>query len=158
MAASVTIRRAKEADAGGVLRCLQDAFEPYRSQYVAAGFTDTTLTPETLRQRMQQMTVLVARTAEGECIGTVAWSASGVEGHIRGMAVRPQWQGAGVAADLLAAAENDLRRHGCRRITLDTTAPLERAIAFYVRHGFQPSGKVGDFFGMPLYEYAKILA
>ena len=65
--------------------------------------------------------------------------------------------GVGVAAQLLAAAESELRSRNCRRITLDTTAPLERAIRFYEKHGYRRSGKVGDFFGMPLYEFVKNL-
>src|SRR5207248_9637554 len=78
------------------------------------------------------------------------------EGHIRGMAVHPDWQGQrGVAHSLLAAAEEHLRAAGCKRASLDTTAPLERDIRFYTNHGYRASGKVGDFFGMPLYEYVK---
>jgi GNAT superfamily N-acetyltransferase len=72
--------------------------------------------------------------------------------------VRAEWQGSGVAAQLLAAAESVLATRGCRRVTLDTTAPLARAIAFYGRHGYAPTGRAQDFFGMPLYEYAKELS
>ena len=31
------------------------------------------------------------------------------------------------------------------------------AIRFYERNGYVASGRVGDFFGMPLYEYLKPL-
>jgi ribosomal protein S18 acetylase RimI-like enzyme len=58
---------------------------------------------------------------------------------------------------LLLAAETTLKMQGCTRITLDTTSPLEPAIRFYTRHGYLRSGRVGDFFGMPLYEFAKQL-
>ena len=73
------------------------------------------------------------------------------------MAVRPTWQGTGVAQRLLDAALADLRARGCARVTLDTTEPLRRAIRFYERNGFRPTGVVGDFFGMPLFEYARAL-
>ena len=43
------------------------------------------------------------------------------------------------------------------RQCLDTTEPLQRAVRFYLRHGFRASGRVTDFFGMPLFEYLKIL-
>jgi GNAT superfamily N-acetyltransferase len=118
------------------------------------------------------------------------------EGHIRGMAVLPSWQGLrvrvsrntelpvlpeersdeapvfaepqaspelaegvveGTAAELLHAAERYLRSQRCTRVTLDTTAPLQRAIRFYERNGYRASGRVIDFFGMPLYEYVKDL-
>jgi GNAT superfamily N-acetyltransferase len=73
------------------------------------------------------------------------------------MEVRPEWQGSGVAQQLLASAEAELRSAGCKVITLDTTEPLQRATRFYQRNGFRPSGKVSSFFGMPLIEYMKSL-
>jgi putative acetyltransferase len=94
----------------------------------------------------------------GDIVGTVACNmVSPQEGHLRGMAVLEAWQGAGVAQQLLEHAETELRLQGCARITLDTTEPLKRAICFYERNGFRLSGRVTDFFGMPLYEYLKSL-
>jgi ribosomal protein S18 acetylase RimI-like enzyme len=154
--ADVVVRKATQADAEGILACLTEAFAPFRSQYTPAAFADTVLTAETLRERFDSMTILVAEAACAEMAGTIAAGVSAErEGHLRGMAVRAAWQGSGVAAQLLAAAESALGAQGCRRVTLDTTAPLTRAIAFYRRHGYTPTGQVQDFFGMPLYEYAK---
>ena len=134
------------------------AFEPYREEYTREGFADTVLNSETLARRLGQMTVFVAVGEAGEIAGTIGCAAvSDFEGHIRGMAVQPDWQGRGVADRLLAAAESDLRARGCRRASLDTTEPLKRAIRFYERNGYVASGRVGDFFGMPLYEYLKPL-
>jgi GNAT superfamily N-acetyltransferase len=102
------------------------------------------------------MAVFVAVTLAGEIVGTIGCAAvSPEEGHIRGMAVLPGWQGAGLARELLQTAESELRVQGCRRITLDTTQPLERAMRFYEKNGYRRSGKVSDFFGMPLFEYVK---
>jgi hypothetical protein len=42
-------------------------------------------------------------------------------------------------------------------VTLDTTAPLVRAIRFYERNGYARSGAVSNFYGMQLYEYRKVL-
>ena len=74
------------------------------------------------------------------------------------MAVLPAHAGTGVAEQLLTAAERALRERGCVRVSLDTTEPLRRAIRFYEKHGYRPSGRVSDFFGMPLVEYVKELA
>ena len=155
-----SIRRATLDDAAGILECLRLAFEPYRDKYSAEGFRDTVLTAETLATRLKTMCVFVAITPRNEIIGTIGCAPIPKnigEGHIRGMAVRPEWQGMkhGVAGHLLATAEQHLRREGCKRVSLDTTAPLERAIRFYRKHGYRASGKVGDFFGMPLHEYLK---
>jgi ribosomal protein S18 acetylase RimI-like enzyme len=66
--------------------------------------------------------------------------------------------GPSVAEQLLAAVESELRVRKCSRISLDTTAPLLSAIRFYEKNGFRRSGKIGDFFGMPLIEYVKDLS
>jgi len=153
-----SINRASAEDSAGILECLHRAFEPYRKNYTGEGFLDTVLTPETLAQRLQTMAIFVARDASGAIVGTIGCNCvDDDEGHIRGMAVLEPWQGCGVALELLDAAESELRKLGCRRATLDTTQPLQRAISFYKKHGYRPTGKVGDFFGMPLYEYAKHL-
>ncbi len=153
-----SIRRATTADADGILGCLQAAFEPYRARYTPDAFSDTVLTAVTIQLRLATMAIFVAVTPVGEIVGTIGCGVvSPEEGHIRGMAVLPQWQGGGLAEQLLQAAESELRAQGCRRVTLDTTQPLERAMRFYEKHGYRRSGKVSDFFGMPLVEYAKPL-
>jgi ribosomal protein S18 acetylase RimI-like enzyme len=152
----VLIRRAELSDCDGVLACLKAAFAPYENRYTPAGYEDTVLTRETLRRRLQEMVVFVAESKSAEIVGTIACSVlSGGEGHLRGMAVRPEWQGLGIARELLERAESELCMRQCTRITLDTTEPLRRAIAFYERNGFRATGRVSDFFGMSLFEYEK---
>jgi GNAT superfamily N-acetyltransferase len=154
-----TIRKATECDASQILECLRAAFEPYRNFYSPEAFADTTLTPDTLRNRLSTMCILVATTEPGEVIGTVAYSViDRTDGHIRGMAVLPAWQGCAVAEQLLAAVEYELRARKCSRISLDTTEPLRTAIRFYEKKGFRRSGRIGDFFGMPLIEYVRDLS
>ncbi len=152
------VRQATPDDAAAILECLRLAFEPYREYYTPEAFADTTLTPETIRSRMAAMTILVATSTSAEIVGTIAFAVVGQhQGHLRGMAVRPEWQGQEIAESLLSAAEAGLRSLSCRRITLDTTAPLERAMRFYEKRGYRRSGAVADFFGMPLFEYDKLL-
>ncbi len=151
------IRKATAADRGGILQCLHAAFEPYRAAYTPEAYGDTTLDEESIADRLAKMTVLVA-AEDDAVVGTIAWSrVEAQEAHIRGMAVLPRYLGSGVAVQLLEAAEAQARASGCTRVTLDTTAPLQRAIRFYERHGYRPTGKVADFFGMPLYQYHKAL-
>ena len=153
-----TVRRATHSDADGILACLRSAFAPFESSYTAAGYEDTVLTGESLESRFVAMSLFVAANESGEVIGTIGCVPAGSgEGHLRGMAVLPEWQGTGVAEQLLERTESELRDLGCVRVTLDTTAPLARAVRFYRRNGYQPTGRVTDFFGMPLFEYAKRL-
>jgi ribosomal protein S18 acetylase RimI-like enzyme len=153
----VGIRRAIPADADEILHVLHATFESYRSNYTHEAFHDTVLTAETVGPRMQSMHVFVAVSGT-DIVGTIACArVDPQEGHLRGMAVLPTHQGSGLAARLLKAAEDDLAEQGCSRITLDTTLPLQRAIRFYETNGYRRSGKIGEFFGMPLYEYVKDL-
>lgn len=158
MGSSVLIRRATPNDVQTVLECLRSAFEPYQDRYTPDAYRDTTLTAETIGERMATMSVLVAVASDGQVVGTIASVITdpGV-GHLRGMAVLPAWQGAGVAALLLEAAERELRAKSCSVVTLDTTEPLRRATRFYVKHGYRASGRVSDFYGMPIFEYVKEL-
>ena len=151
------IRRAQEADADAILQCLAVAFAPYRERYTPAAFADTVLDPSTLRARMQKMHILVA-VSDGQIVGTVAGSTDDRgEGHLRGMAVLPEFHGTGIASRLLLAIEERLQAQGCTKVSLDTTLPLQAAIKFYENHGYSRSGTVRDFFGMPLIEYVKSL-
>jgi L-methionine (R)-S-oxide reductase len=151
-----SIRKATTDDCHGILECLASAFAPFRDSYTPKGFLDTVLSPETVQQRLRDMAIFVAVRNDGSVIGTVAYKVEHAgEGHLRGMAVSPEWQGSHVAAELLARAEDELRNAGCSTITLDTTQPLRRAVRFYEKHGFQATGRIGDFFGMPLFEYRK---
>lgn len=153
-----SIRQAIGEDSLGILDCLWASFEDYRADYTPNGFADTVLTARTVQERMAGMCIFVAISSAGEVIGTIGCSVAGTgEGHVRGMAVRPRWQGLGVAAQLLKSAQLELSGRGCSRITLDTTDPLKRAMHFYEKNGFRRSGEIGDFFGMRLIEYVKPL-
>ena len=130
MAAPVEIRRATDADAAGIASCLDRAFDAYRPHYPDDGYRDSVPDEDSVRRRLRSMTLFVA-TSSGEIVGTVSCdiSAPGV-GHLRGMAVLPGWQGQGVAS----ARDPLLRARGLSRV-----------------------GRVGDFFGMPLFEYVKTI-
>lgn len=152
----VSIRTATDDDCRGILECLALAFAPYQQSYTGEAFLDTVLTPETVHQRLAHMSVFVAIHGANRVVGTIGCKALAEgEGHIRGMAVIPEWQGSGVSTRLLAKAEAALRKAGCGIVTLDTTEPLNRAVQFYKKNGFRPTGKVSSFFGMPLFEYRK---
>ena len=154
----ITIRPGLEGDLPGIVACLAAAFEPYRGSYTEGGFRDTVPSIQSAAERYKKMSFLVAELEPAQIIGTIAYQALGSgEGHLRSMAVVPEYQGRGVASRLLGAAQERLRVAGCSRVTLDTTRPLIKAVKFYERHGYRASGTVGDFFGMPLFQYAKYL-
>jgi len=108
---------------------------------------------------MKEMIIYIAVDKKQNIIGTIRWQKiNDKEGHIRGMAVLPKWQGKkSPASTLLQIVEKDAITKGCLYLTLDTTAVLKRAGNFYKKHGFKETGKIGDFFGSIIYEYIKYL-
>src|SRR6266852_3108392 len=94
-----SVREAVIADSVQILDCLQEAFAPFRDAYTLPAFLDTVLTPTTLEQRFKSMTLFVAVNRAGDVVGTVGCELAAAHvGHLRGMAVRLSWQGAGIAA------------------------------------------------------------
>src|SRR5262249_57552103 len=133
------VGEARPGDAAAVRSCLAAGFAPYASSYTPAAFEDTVLTPEAAQERLRTMTVLVVDDSSEGVVGTIALAVVGAEeGHLRGMAVLPRYQGRGLAERLLCDAEEGLRRLGCSRVTLGTTEPLERAARVYQRPGDSP--------------------
>jgi N-acetylglutamate synthase-like GNAT family acetyltransferase len=144
--ARFSIRKARSGDCDGILECLAAAFASVRDSYTREAFLDTVLTPDTVKKRLQDMVVLVALLNNGDVIGTISCKVVNEdEGHLRGMAVRPEWHGSPVAAELLARAEEEFRKAGCSAITLDTTEPLTRAMRFYEKQGFGLRGELPNF-------------
>jgi len=141
---SFHVRKARAEDAPAILGCLATAFERYREQYTPSAFADTVLDSVRVQTRLLDMCVFVA-IADEKLVGTIGGQTHRAEGHIRGMAVLPEWQGKGVAAALLGAVEDELRRNGCQYVTLDTTEPLMRAMRFYEKHGYRATGRIADF-------------
>jgi GNAT superfamily N-acetyltransferase len=154
--ADIQIRDAAEADAPAIAICLSEAFAQFQTAYTPLAFADTVPTIAGVQLRLKEMHVLVAAGAV-EIVGTISAMFDGEHGHLRGMAVLPEWRGTGVASLLLAAIENWLRAHGCRQVTLGTTELLRAALAFYEKNGFRRTGVISDFFGMSLIEYEKSL-
>ncbi|MFX0027241.1 MAG: GNAT family N-acetyltransferase [Candidatus Hermodarchaeota archaeon] len=154
-----TIRLATIKDAKAVHEILLDAFEEYRSFYSPEGFTDTVLSEEKAKDRIKDMKVYVAVDQQSKIIGTIGWQKlNKFEGHIRGMGVIPSRQGKrSPAMSLLKCVERDAQLEKCKILTLDTTEILKRAQKFYEKNGYKRTGKIGDFFGSIIYEFAKTL-
>jgi len=151
------IRKAQPKDTKGIHEVVLAAFKEFRDFYSPEGFTNTVMSEKVALERLKKMTLFVAVIQNHEIIGTVGWKRiSEKEGHIRGMAVHPKFQGKNSpAADLLKEVENDALSQGCTFLTLDTTEILKIAQNFYKKHGFKETGRTGDFFGSTIYEFKK---
>jgi ribosomal protein S18 acetylase RimI-like enzyme len=153
----VIVRRAHLVDLQAIVDCLAIAFETHRNEYSIGAYRRTVLQEDAVCKRLETMNVFVATTSDGEVVGTLSAAIANEEGQLRGMAVKPEWQGRGVARKLMSVIEKDLANAGCRKITLGTTTPLRKAIRLYESLGYVQSGAPEDFDGMPLYNYVKLL-
>jgi len=93
--------------------------------------------------------LLVARSADGGapprpigCVG-LRWLDEQTRELTR-MFVRPEARGTGVAALLLAAAEQRARADGASVIRLHTRSDLVEARSLYAKHGYQEIPRYGD--------------
>ena len=94
---------------------------------------------------------LLAKTAQGDAIGTVRLLA---DGHIGRMAVLKEWRGKGVGSALLLRVIELARGMGLRRVVLNAQTT---ALGFYEKAGFTASG--GEFMdaGIPHYRMKLVL-
>lgn len=76
----------------------------------------------------------------------LVWRRGGRSGRIYSIAVSEAVRGAGVAAKLLKRCEQEIRRQGYVRISLEVRAANERAIAFYRKHGYREIARLPNYY------------
>ena len=105
-------------------------------------------TPAELRKRLRQISpasqnaVFVAEAKEAGVIGWLhvtkqALLESDVRAEINGLVVAEGHRSLGAGAQLLAAAEDWARKHGCKSMSVRSNVIRERAHQFYERNGFE---------------------
>ena len=80
-------------------------------------------------------------------------------GRIYSIAVSPLFQGKGIAAQLLAAAETQLHAQGCTELRLEVRADNTHAQQFYTHKGFSTFAHATDYYadGMTALKMKKTL-
>jgi ribosomal protein S18 acetylase RimI-like enzyme len=88
-----------------------------------------------------QPTVLLKYVDErGTILGCVYLEHKGTGLYLSTLAVAPAAQGHGAGRQLLAAAEEYARQHGCTRIKISVLSARPELLAWYERHGYQRTG------------------
>jgi ribosomal protein S18 acetylase RimI-like enzyme len=93
--------------------------------------------------------------SSGSILGCVYLKPKGKRLYLSTLAVVPEMQSQGVGQQLLAAAEDYARQHGCTRVLMSVLSARPELVAWYERHGYQRTGKSEAFpntteFGRPL--------
>jgi L-amino acid N-acyltransferase YncA len=91
-------------------------------------------------------------------VGTVSAHSEGLALHIRSMAVHPSMRGQGIGKLLLQRVEDFASANGYKRLLLNTTPFMNRAIRLYEQFGFAFNGPERDWFGTRLRTMTKQLA
>ena len=107
-----------------------------------------------LEGRSADASVLVAEQAGAGVLGVARVGTDPDEpaaGHVFSLYVRPDTHGLGVGTRLLAATDEQFRRHGLDQATLWVFAANAAALGFYARLGWQPDGgeRIEPQYGQP---------
>ena len=75
------------------------------------------------------------------------------------LATAPEARGQGVGSALLLAADDAVRRRGCRALKLEVRTDNDAAIRLYERHGFRRAGRYAHYYedGADAWRYARSL-
>lgn len=98
--------------------------------------------------------ILKYTNTNGEIIGCVYLEKKNTKLYLGMLTVSPEIQAKGIGKQLLAASENYAKEKGYMAITMTVIFVRKELIAWYERHGYNPTGKtepfpVGPEFGLP---------
>ena len=156
---NITFRKAQIHEINDIHLVLSKAFEPYRKSYTTGALNATVLTPNDIQNRFlgQEYEVYVV-TINNYIVGTVSLLQKDQDQlYLRSMAVDPDYQSKGIGLFILKKIDELARRKNIKKISLETSKPLKRAIKFYKNFGFDFTGVTQNFYGIEIYEMIKRL-
>ena len=151
---AIRIRVAAPEDAESIAEVLAESFAEYESLYTPPAYTATVPTVDEIRGRFGKEMIWVA--LRGEIIGTVSAVPKKDALYIRSMAILPKARGQRIGEKLLNEIEKHAGTMNYRKLFLNTTPFLKRAIRLYEKFGFVFCG-ADDLYGTPLLTMEKSL-
>ena len=152
----VHIRKANQRDAEAIELLIRESFCEHEPAYTAEAFDIATAKKHEIENRIKEWAVWVA-VAANAIVGTVSAHSEGPALHIRSMAVHPSMRGQGIGKLLLARVEDFACANGYKRLILNTTPFMNRAIRLYEAFGFRFTGTERNWFGTPIRTMTKEL-
>jgi len=145
----VMIRRAKDADLPQVVRVWLTNIKT----------ANTASDIAFLFNQFKRYFFVAEDSEDGKIVGFVGGSVRSGHGHISGIAVDKEFRNKGVGGRLLAAAEDEFRRAGFDRVTLEVRVSNENAIRFYENRGYRRLYTIKGYYadGEDAYFYEKLL-
>lgn len=149
------IRAAEPEDVNSIARILAESFAEYESFYTPQAYSATVPFVDEIKKRFCREIIWVAECGE-RVVGTVSAVPKKDSLYIRSMAITPEARGNGIGERLLNEIENYAVALNYRKLFLNTTPFLKRAIRLYEKFGFVRRGS-DDLFGTPLLTMEKSL-
>jgi len=156
----ISIHRTFEInDSQQIHEVLLYAFEPYRILYTEEAFNATVVSTGNLVKRIEaEKYEVITALYRGKICGTVSVKKTRNENlYVASMAVLPEYHGNGIGYKLLEEAEKTALQKDCKKIVLETSEPITNAIRLYEKFGFKRTGKIRDWFGVPIFKMMKRL-
>jgi ribosomal protein S18 acetylase RimI-like enzyme len=133
------LRPATDADRPGLIALINLAYS------IETFLEGTRTDPQRLAATMEKGKILVAEDDAGRLLACVYFEVHGQRGYIGQLAVAPEHQGAGLARQLVEAAEERLRAEGCRTADIIVLSMRPELMPIYRRFGYIETGVVEDF-------------
>ena len=93
---------------------------------------------------LPRKTMVLAMYDQDTFVGGICFRWYGASAMLDYMAVEENWRRQGIGKKLVAAAELEMQRQGCRQIIVDTMA--YQAPAFYQRLGYEITATIPDYY------------
>jgi GNAT superfamily N-acetyltransferase len=130
----IRVRQAGDSDAAAIAAVTNAAFAV--ETFLEGLRTDA----RRVREMMREGIFLVASASGGEMLASVYVETRAARGHFRMLAVDPAYQGKGIGARMVRAAEAYCRELGCRAMDITVLSLRPELLPFYHRLGYAESG------------------
>lgn len=150
---------ATEQDIPALMQLINSA---YRGETAKLGWTTEAHLIEGLRTDEQDLhdiladahtTFLKYTDNQGQIIGCMRLQQRDDKIYLGMLTVSPTLQGKGIGKALLQAADAHARAHNCRAIFMTVISVRTELVDWYLRHGYQLTGKTVPFTPNARYEY-----
>ena len=149
------IRVAMPEDSEAIATVLAKSFAECKSSYTTAAYEATVPPVDKIKKRFGEGKIWVA-IKDDEIVGTVSVVPKNDSLYIRSMAITPETRGQKIGERLLKEIEDYAVAGNYRKLFLNTTPFLERAIRLYETFGFVRCGS-DDLYETPLLTMEKLL-
>ena len=149
------IRLATPEDTEAIATVLAKSFAEYKSSYTTAAYAATVPPVDEIRKRFGEGKIWAA-IKNNEIVGTVSVVPKNDSLYIRSMAITPEARGNRIGERLLKEIEDYAVAGNYRKLFLNTTPFLARAIRLYEKFGFVLCGS-DNLHGTPLLTMEKSL-